>query len=224
MAASSLNVIGLAVSFDLCCGSSRPDFGLQVTPGRYGHLTCGSTRWPMDVKAISWTSRSGEYREAVTGDAEIVDEVCQIMFEVLTCPSSVLVTYNMEWKALVIEAKLKDCGLHFLARVWSDLARDGICLMGLRTSGNHGALQTPLTSLATLCRSFLLGASRQQARPDPGKQAKLYWQIANGVACATLPPCARGLAKHNLQEVPVEGPRDNGERDCVCTECGMHAV
>ena len=212
------------ICFDICCYSPRPDIGLEVTRGRYGHLASTVNGWPMDLKRLSWTGCGGEYFESAADGANIRDEIVKFILHALTNASSVLVTHHMEWKAHVIEKHLEDAGLRFLATVWAGLAKGGICLMSCSTDGLRPAPNNQFTPLARWRHHFCKAAGGEQDLPQYGQRAKVYSVIAYSIIRATLPACARGLAMHVYEKTPVDGPRDNGECDWVCTECGARCM
>ena len=212
---------GNVIAFDICCDAASPDVGLELTSGRYGHLTCASRHWPMRLKKLAWTNSEGESFNFAVDASNVVDVITQLIFMTMHTKSCVLVTHHMEWKAFVVERALHEHGLPFLASVWAKLAEDGLCLMSPNMcSLRHGG-RAHYTAVGRLCETFLDHGKRKEARPPSGERAKLFWLIARGVERALLPPCAFDPEAHVYVTTPVTGPRDNGEREYVCTLCGV---
>ena len=224
MALDRLRRHGNIVAFDIVCETAPPDVGLESMPGRYGHLTCASRDWPTNLMAVSWTSNEGttfDFKVDVTNSADVISK---LIFEVLSNFSCVLVTHHMEWKALVVETALHASGLSFLAGVWQELAADGLCLMSPYTCSLWRARRAHYTSVSRLCETFLRGSIRPIACPPVGQRAELFWLATRGIERALSPSCARGEEPHCYQQVPLAGPRDNGEREYVCRLCGKRSA
>ena len=212
---------GNVVAFDICCDAASPDVGLEMVSGRYGHLTCASRRWPTKLKKIGWTTNAGESINLAVDANNVIDVITKLILDVLQTGSCILVTHHMEWKAFVVERALHEHDLPFLASVWATLAEDGLCLMSPNMCSLRRGGRAHYTAVGRLCETFLDRGEREGARPPSGERAKLFWMIARGVERALLPPCAFDPEAHVYEIVPVTGPRDNGEREYMCTLCGV---